>query len=51
MSFLDGFRTLYASKLAETRELAGSINNGLQKMDGAKVDVNRMKVRASGLPT
>ena len=44
MSFLDGFRSLYSSKLAETRELAGAINNGLQKMNGAKIDVNRMKV-------
>ena len=44
MSFLDGFRTLYTSKLTETRELAGAINNGLDKMNGAKVDVNRMKV-------
>lgn len=44
MSFLDGFRALYTSKLTETRELAGAINNGLDKMNGAKVDVNRMKV-------
>ena len=44
MSFLDGFRTLYTSKLTETRELAWAINNGLDKMNGAKVDVNRMKV-------
>ncbi len=43
MSFLDGFCTLYTSKLTETRELAGAINNGLDKMNGAKVDVNRMK--------
>ncbi|CAL8466541.1 g6077 [Coccomyxa elongata] len=43
MSFLEGFRSLYTSKLTETRELAGAINNGLDKMNGAKVDVNRMK--------
>lgn len=48
MSFLDGFRSLYSTKLAETRELAGAINNGLQKMDGAKIDVNRMKVHRLG---
>lgn len=44
MSFLEGFRSLYTSKLTETRKLAGAINNGLDKMNGAKVDVNRMKV-------
>ncbi len=44
LSFLDGYRKLYSEKLAETRELASSINVGLQKMNDAKVDVKRMKV-------
>jgi dynein heavy chain len=46
MSFLNSYRRLYAAKLAEAHELAAQINNGLQKMSDAKVDVNRMKVRA-----
>ena len=46
LSFLDGYRKLYSEKLAETRELASSINVGLQKMNDAKVDVKRMKVGA-----
>ena len=44
LSFLDGYRKLYSEKLAETRELASSINVGLQKMNDAKVDVACMKV-------
>ena len=50
LSFLDGFRKLYSEKLAETRELASSINVGLQKMNDAKVDVKRMKVVARLCP-
>ena len=46
LSFLDGYRKLYSEKLAETRELASSINVGLQKMNDAKIDVKRMKVGA-----
>lgn len=49
MSFLEGFRSLYSAKLGECRELAGAINNGLQKMNEAKVDVNRMKVGPNAL--
>jgi dynein heavy chain len=45
LSFIAGYRNLYGRKLALTRELAASINSGLQKMNEAKVDVNRMKVR------
>jgi hypothetical protein len=48
MCFLEGYRGLYTRKLGETRALAGAINAGLQKMAEAKVDVNRMKVRAWG---
>lgn len=44
MAFLEGYQGLYTKKLGETRLLAGAINSGLQKMDEAKVDVNRMKV-------
>ena len=44
LSFLDGYRKLYSEKLAETRELASSINVGLQKMNDARIDVKRMKV-------
>ena len=44
LSFLDGYRKLYSEKLAETRELASSINVGLQKMSNAKVDVKHIKV-------
>ena len=44
LAFLAGFCSLYQSTLAATRELANSINSGLQKMNEAKVDVNQMKV-------
>ena len=44
ISFLEGYCKLYTEKLIETRELAGSITSGLQKMNDAKEDVNRLKV-------
>ncbi len=43
LSFINGFKQLYAKKLAYNRDLATSINSGLQKMFEAKADVNRMK--------
>ena len=36
---------MYEQKLAHTRGLAASIASGLAKMNEAKLDVNRMKVR------
>ena len=44
LSFLEGYQGLYSRKLAQTRAMAAAINTGLQKMDDAKLDVNRMKV-------
>lgn len=43
LSFIAGYKELYARKWAATRELAASIQAGLQKMVEAKEDVNRMK--------
>eukprot|EP00887_Chlorella_sp_A99_P001633 scaffold8.g1633.t1 len=43
LSFIAGFKDLYARKLASLRELSASIGSGLQKMNEAKGDVNRMK--------
>lgn len=50
LSFLEGYCKLYSEKLIETRELAGSIKSGLQKMNDAKEDVNRMKVMMYVMP-
>lgn len=44
MSFLEGYQSLYSRKLTQTRAMAAAINSGLQKMNDAKLDVNRMKV-------
>lgn len=38
-----GYKELYTRKWAYTRELAASIQAGLQKMVEAKEDVNKMK--------
>lgn len=46
LSFIQGYKGMYENKLKHTRGLASSIAAGLQKMNDAKVDVNRMKVRA-----
>jgi hypothetical protein len=40
---LQGYKELYSRKWAYTRELAASIQAGLQKMVEAKEDVNKMK--------
>lgn len=45
LSFIAAFRDLYTRKLAHVRQLAGQIDAGLQKMDEAKIDVGRLKVR------
>ncbi len=50
LSFLEGYCTLYTEKLFKTRELAESIKSGLQKINGAKEDVNRMKVMMDVMP-
>ena len=47
LSFISGYKVMYETKLAHTRGLASSIAAGLQKMNDAKTDVNRMKVRAA----
>jgi hypothetical protein len=39
---------LYRRKLTYSRDLAASINSGLQKMNEAKADIGRMKVGAGG---
>lgn len=49
LSFIAGYRDLYNKKLAHTHELAAAINSGLNKMNEAKVDVNRMKVHITRL--
>ena len=49
LSFISGFKELYSRKLAYNRELSTSINSGLQKMNEAKGDVNRMKVGLGSL--
>lgn len=43
LSFLQAYITLYDKKLAQTRTMAAAVNTGLQKMNEAKLDVNRMK--------
>jgi len=43
LSFIQGYKELYARKWAYTRKLAASIQAGLQKMVEAKEDVNKMK--------
>lgn len=45
LSFISGYKGMYEQKLKHTRGLAASIGAGLQKMNDAKTDVNRMKVR------
>eukprot|EP00898_Chlorokybus_atmophyticus_P005691 jgi/Chlat1/6122/Chrsp409S05665 len=44
LSFIGGYKVLYAKKYAETKELADKINSGLAKLFQAKADVNRMTV-------
>ncbi len=44
LSFLEVYQTVYTKKLTQTRSMAAAINSGLQKMNDAKLDVNRMKV-------
>ena len=44
LSFIAGYKAMYETKLRHTRGLATSIGAGLQKMNDAKTDVNRMKV-------
>lgn len=44
LSFLEVYQAVYAKKLTQTRAMAAAINSGLQKMNDAKLDVNRMKV-------
>ena len=43
LSFIQGFKELYGKKWSYTQELAVSIAGGLQKMNEAKADVNKMK--------
>jgi hypothetical protein len=43
LSFLQGYKELYARKWSFTKELAYQIEAGLQKMFEAKADVNKMK--------
>ncbi|PNH08753.1 Dynein gamma chain, flagellar outer arm [Tetrabaena socialis] len=43
LSFLQGYKELYAKKWSFTKELAYQIEAGLQKMFEAKADVNKMK--------
>eukprot|EP00198_Chlamydomonas_reinhardtii_P012689 XP_001702026.1 flagellar outer dynein arm heavy chain gamma [Chlamydomonas reinhardtii] len=43
LSFLQGYKELYAKKWSFTKELAYQIEGGLQKMFEAKADVNKMK--------
>ncbi|MEW5318622.1 MAG: hypothetical protein WDW38_009830 [Sanguina aurantia] len=43
LSFIQGYKELYSKKWGSTKELAVSIEAGLQKMLEAKADVNRMK--------
>ena len=45
LSFLEVYQTVYNKKLTQTRAMAAAINSGLQKMNDAKLDVNRMKVK------
>lgn len=44
LSFIAGYKDLYQRKWSFIRELASSIQVGLQKMNEAKDDVNKMKV-------
>ena len=44
LSFLEVYQSVYTKKLSQTRAMAAAINSGLQKMNDAKLDVNRMKV-------
>ena len=46
LSFISNYKIMYESKLKHTRGLAASIAAGLQKMNDAKTDVNRMKAGA-----
>lgn len=50
LSFLEVYQAVYTKKLAEARAMAAAVNSGLQKMNDAKLDVNRMKVSLS-IPT
>ncbi|KAI3432720.1 hypothetical protein D9Q98_004263 [Chlorella vulgaris] len=43
LSFINGYKALYSKKLTYSRDLAASINSGLQKMNEAKADIGRMK--------
>jgi hypothetical protein len=44
LSFIEGYKDLYKRKWTFIRELASSIGTGLQKMNEAKEDVNKLKV-------
>ena len=45
LSFIDGYRGLYARKLADVQLLAKNINAGLSKMFEAKDSVKKMQVK------
>ena len=47
LNFLDGFVSLYASRLAAAREQEASVRSGLAKMAQAKVDVAEMRTELS----
>lgn len=47
LNFLDGFVSLYASRLASAREQEASVRAGLAKMAQAKVDVAEMRTELS----
>ena len=44
LSFISGYRKLYADKLAEVKTLADKINSGLTKLFDAKADVKTMQI-------
>jgi dynein heavy chain len=44
LSFINGYKSLYARKFAEVKELSDKISSGLAKLNQAKTDVGRMKV-------
>jgi len=43
LSFVNGFKELYTTKWGEVRKLSEAINAGLDKMKGAKKDVDKLK--------
>lgn len=46
LSFLDTFKGLYVARLEQARSMKEQVDAGLAKMAEAKLDVQRMKVRA-----